>query len=413
MAILPFLAMSPKYAEPKNSLPVPLPQAGNQSTSGFDANLINQLENARYGESQVQPPLAPFMNRFIAEQQQLESQQAQATPTQQKVSAVSTGMGGMPEEVSPVERPMTAAEKYAQAYEEAIGAQKESIAQAQAKLEAARQGPQQMDLTPLVALASQWTGKNLMSGYAQPQDKAKQVQALEEAVLKARGGLTATQLTALKEAQDREYRDKALQKEDEWKRMQIAAMRQGKEGKRDLQEDKFQAEVEEKYRKEFGGNIANLGKFAEKVNRLKQLVANKGIPTTGAAAGEYDRLVSSIATQYNKDVAGLGALAGADLKLITSGIGQSVGWLDKLSKETFGGGAKGAEMALDALLKDADMAVEQATARVKGTSVADRLEKALNTDIQEYQKGRMSYGSSSLDQKRKLREQLLKEAGEL
>lgn len=413
MAILPFLAMSPKYAEPKNSLPVPLPQAGNQSTSGFDANLVNQLENARYGESQVQPPLAPFMNRFIAEQQQLESQQAQATPTQQKVSAVSTGMGGMPEEVSPVERPMTAAEKYAQAYEEAIGAQKESIAQAQAKLEAARQGPQQMDLTPLVALASQWTGKNLMSGYVQPQDKAKQVQALEEAVLKARGGLTATQLTALKEAQDREYRDKALQKEDEWKRMQIAAMRQGKEGKRDLQEDKFQAEVEEKYRKEFGGNIANLGKFAQNVNRLKEIVRSKGIPTMGAAASEYDRLVSTIATQYNQDVAKLGALAGADLKLITSGIGQSVGWLDKLSKETFGGGAKGAEMAIDALLKDADMAVEQATARVKGTSVADRLEKALNTDIQEYQKGRMAYGSSSLDQKRKLREQLLKEAGEL
>lgn len=408
MAILPFLAMSPKYAEPKNSLPVPLPQPGNQSTSSFDANLINQLENARYGQSEIRPPAPELINQIIAEEQQ----QGQPTPTQQKVSAVSTGMGGMPEEVSPVERPMTAAERYAQAYEEAINAQKESIAQAQAKLEAARKGPAQMDLTPLVALASQWTGKNLMSGYVQPQDKAKQVQALEEAVLKARGGLTATQLTALKEAQEQEYRDKALQKEDEWKRMQIAAMRQGKEGKKDFQEEKFQADVEEKYRKEFGTNISNLGKFAQNVNRLKEIVRSKGIPTTGAAASEYDRLVSTIATQYNQDVAKLGALAGADLKLITSGIGQSVGWLDKLSRETFGGGAKGAEMAIDALLKDADMAVEQATARVKGTSVADRLEKALTTDIQEYQKGRMAYGSSSLDQKRKLREQLLKEAGE-
>lgn len=170
-SFLPFLAMNRQREE---ALPqvMPLP-ANNQS---LDQNLIAQLEAAQYGQSMTPPPM-PMPEVAPAQ-----------VPTQPQINKQAQESGGLPP--MPGEAPLSVREELMKASQQQMDLQNQAIKQAEEQLAAARSTPQQMDLSPLIALSQSWSQRpsNLLQAYQRPTDQSKNIQALQDAVLKARGG---------------------------------------------------------------------------------------------------------------------------------------------------------------------------------------------------------------------------------
>lgn len=113
--------------------------------------------------------------------------------------------------------------------------QQDAIKQAEEQLAAARSKPQQMDLSPLIALAEGWSQQpiGLLRAYQAPTDQAKTVQALQEAVLKARGGAAEMERMRAKDIQQLSQQERQLRTSEELKRLTIESMKKDKEGKVD------------------------------------------------------------------------------------------------------------------------------------------------------------------------------------
>lgn len=113
--------------------------------------------------------------------------------------------------------------------------QGEAIKSAEEQLAAARSQPQQLDLSPLIALSESWSGKpsRLLQTYQRPQDQGKNVQALQEAVLKARGGAAELSRMRAKDVQQLSQQERQMRVNEELKRMSIQAMMAGKDKKVD------------------------------------------------------------------------------------------------------------------------------------------------------------------------------------
>ena len=379
MPLFPFLAMTPQYAQPANPLPLPQPKDGMQSTNGLDSNLIAQLEAAQYGQSLPPPPMT--MPDVTATAQ---------TPTQPQLNRQAQAPVGIPPE--PAQMQLSPQEALSQAYGQQQELQNAAIKQAEEQLSAARNKPQQLDISPLIALSQSWSqGPNaLLSAYQRPDDQAKNVQALQEAVLKARGGASEIARMRAKDVSQLSQQEQQMKINEELKRLQIDAMKQQKEGKGDLQERKFQFDVEEKYNKSVGQPIKKLGTFVSKVKDLKDYLSSKGeIPYNDP---KYKGLVSQIVTQYNQDVAGLGALAGSDLKLLMNAVGQEstgvTGSVDTYFRNKFGGGVGSAIDSLSRLETQADEAVKNETESLKSASTYPYLEKLHSENLSLYGKSR-------------------------
>lgn len=397
MPFFPFTAMTPTeprsvrpgidvdeygYALPKNALPLPPPVAPTQSTNNLDSNLIAQLEAAKYGQtlhSQSTPTLeAPAQ-----------------VPTQPQLNMQAQQSGGLLTNVppSPSQAPkLTTEDELALAYGQQQELQNQAIKQAEEQLAAARSRPQQMDLSPLIALADAWSQRpmNLLSAYKRPEDQAKTVQALQEAVLKARGGAAELARMRYKDVNQLNLQERQMLINEDLKRAQIAAMGQKKSEKGDLQEKKFQFDVEEKYNKSLGAPIKQLGIFVSKVKDLRDYLSTKSyIPYNDQ---KYKSLVSQIVTQYNQDVAGLGALAGADLKLLMAAVGQEstgvTGAVDTYFRNKFGGGVGSAIESLARLETQADERVANETESLKSASTYPYIEKLHSKNLSIYNKSR-------------------------
>lgn len=366
MAFFPFLAMNrPKEEAMPPVMPLP---ASNQS---LNQNLIAQLEAAQYGQSLPTPPMPTL------------EAPAQA-PTQPQLNRQAQESGGLPPPPQPPEpAQMSIRDQLIQASAQQMEAQNEAIKQAEEQLAAARSKPQQMDLSPLIALAEGWSQRpiGLLRAYQAPQDQAKTVQALQEAVLKARGGAAALaeqramNLGKLEEAQA--AREQRLQEIGLRKRELGIA----KETKDEMKKMQQQTEWKEKFDKRYGDNMTGLAEMAQNAKIARDIISRKGrMPVYGDAEWtDYQSAVSSLLTRYNADKAKLGALAGADLKLLEKAVGTSISSFDNLARNVAGGGASGSIKVLDRILTGTDQTVENIGKRAKsvyGDQVMDVYKQA-------------------------------------
>jgi hypothetical protein len=333
----------------------------------FDSNI--PLDMSMETGGQVMPAPMPL-------------QQLQAQPTQQFINEQSANA------LAPTPQDMSIEQQLQEAYQQQQAAQNEAIKSAEEQLAAAKSKPQQLDLSPLINLASQWSGANLGAGYVRPTDKSKEIQALQEAVLKARGQSLESSRQAMKDIRYSKLQEEQMKQANELAKSRIQESKAASNEKMDLSSKKIVADFQKDYRKDYGDNIVKLGSFAENVNRLKGLISEKGIPTVGPAAKEYEALVGKIAVQYNQDVAKLGALAGADLNLIQKGIGSEVDTISRWMNQSIKGGTEASLAALQLLLDDADKVVNATGERIRAGSTAKELEPVLSKDISIYQRGR-------------------------
>lgn len=356
MPFLPFLAMTPQYAQPAKPLPLPQPKDGMQSTNGLDSSLMAQLEAAQYGQSLPPPPMT--MPDVTATAQ---------TPTQPQLNRQAQAPVGIPPE--PAQEQLSPQEALSLAYGQQQELQNSAIKQAEEQLSAARNKPQQLDISPLIALSQSWSqGPNaLLSAYQRPDDQAKTVQALQEAVLKARGGAAdisarrAMDVAKLEEA--KATREQRLQ-EIALKRQEVGALKENRDAQKMAQQ---QTEWKEKFDKRYGDNMTGLAEMAQNAKIARDIIAQKGrLPVYGDAEwADYQSAVSSLLTRYNADKAKLGALAGADLKLLEKAVGTSISSFDNLARNVAGGGAAGSIKVLDRILTGTDQTVDNIGRRAK------------------------------------------------
>ena len=333
-------------------------------------------------------PQDPFdnLNEGFPMQQLPVNQQALPQPP----VAIPTNVPLQPEAsipTAPAPKPLSEIEQLAQAYQEQQGLQAEAIKQAEEQLAAARSKPQQMDLSPLIALAEGWSQQpiGLLRAYQKPEDQAKTVQALQEAVLKARGGAAELARMRAKDVSQLSQQEKQLKSSEELKRAQIAAMGQQREGKQDLSVQKFQRESEKEYTKTYGEPLRNLAVFGGKVSALENKLREKGDPFWGASSAEIDSLSSSINTDYNRDIAQLGALAGADLELIKAATGQGLGVKEYVTRQ-MKGGAQARINLLRMLKTDVEKRSSAYKNEVMNNSDYEFVANRLNNDLQSIDK---------------------------
>ena len=361
------------FAFSKNALPLPPPVAPTQSTNALDGNLIAQLEAAQYGQSS-RPTPTPTLEAPAQ------------VPTQPQLNMQAQQSGGLLTNVPPSPSPapkLTPEDELALAYGQQQELQNQAIKQAEEQLAAARSRPQQMDLSPLIALADAWSQRpmNLLSAYKRPEDQAKVVQALQEAVLKARGGaanlaaqraMDVSKLEESKAAREQRLEEIAL------RRKEVGIQKETKDEMKRMQQ---QTEWKEKFDKRYGDNMTGLAEMAQNAKIARDITARKGrMPVYGDYEWtDYQSAVSSLLTRYNADKAKLGALAGADLKLLEKAVGTSISSFDNLARNVAGGGAAGSIKVLDRILTGTDQTVDNIGKRAKsvyGDQVMDVYKQA-------------------------------------
>ncbi len=261
-----------------------------------------------------------------------------ANPPMSELKNKTQEYGGLPAYPETIKQP-SIQDQLSLAYSQQQEMQNEAIKQAEEQLAAARSKPQEMDLSPLIALSDAWSQRpsGLLQAYKRPTDQSKNVQALQEAVLKARGGASELARMRAKDVAQLSQQDEQMRINQEIKRAQISALGQQREGKQDLSAQKFQRESEKEYTKTYGEPLRNLSIFGGKVTALEKKLTEKGDPFWGIDSSEIDALSSSINTDYNRDIAQLGALAGADLELIKSATGQGLGVKEYVMRQLKGG----------------------------------------------------------------------------
>jgi len=376
-------------------LPLPLPQGSSQ---GLDQNLIAQLEAAQTGQTPMSQP-APAMDLSAPQ------------PTQQKISAVATGMGEAPEEAPglPAPAPLTAEQQLAQASQEAIDMQKSALESARSRLEEAQKTPQQFDLSPLLALGSQWTGKNLLAGYNRPGDRTKEIQALQEAVLKSQGNLSEVQRQAYRDVATMEQKKREMEQERILAEKRIAADLATRGKTTTKQEQANLREDQDAYVKQYGDKFKSLSAFADKVSQLRSFLKEKNrIPTelAGKDRSKYETLVNKIIVSYNKDIAELGALAGADLKLLQAATGQDISEITGRIKAALTGPQASID-ALESLLSDTDKMFSMKEGELRQRVIYDNSSGLLEEDRRSFEKARFG-GESKVPQEEYTEESLAK-----
>lgn len=340
------------------------------SSQRLDPNLIRQLEEAYYGQTGLEQPPA------------IDLAAMQAAPAPAPMPAAAPPVRQMPTQVdlniqnqegNAPEAPMSLTDQLAQAYAQQQGLQSEAIKSAEEQLSAARSQPQQMDLSPLIALAESWSGKpsRLLQTYQRPQDQAKTVQALQEAVLKARGGASELARMRAKDVAQLEEQQQARQQrlqEIALKRKELGLMSESKSAEK---EEAKVLGVRKDYNKNFAGAITGLSQVMNAAERIKALIKETGgIPSSPSdpRRQEYISAVSDLTTGFNRDVAKLGALAGADLELLNAATSNSTSLVDAYFKNLMGRGSiQGTVNVLDGILQRGDSSMGEFQQRVKDT----------------------------------------------
>jgi len=199
--------------------------------------------------------------------------------------------------------------------------QNEAIKSAEEQLAAARSQPQQMDLSPLIALSESWSGKpsRLLQTYQRPQDQSKNVQALQEAVLKARGGSAELSRMRAKDVQQLSQQERQMRVNEDLKRMSIQAMMSGKDKKVDDKTYERELALIDKISKSKDAEVVS--GTAKMNNALDNYMAtiekNRNNLNSAKAVQDIGQAYQATIVAF-KDAETLGALSGPDMGLATT-----------------------------------------------------------------------------------------------
>lgn len=295
------------------------------------------------------------------------------------------------------------------ATEEDVKSQREGLKFAEQRLKEALEAPKEIDWSPLIALADQWSGSDLMSAYQRPQSKEKQIQALQEMVLKSRGQLSETQRRSLQdvlESEDRKLSREATRAATEQARAAADVSRaQGLQ----LRQDAETRAASKQYNDEFGNTIRGSTEVTNAAQKIKDIInRNKGLIPTGIEGEdrqlkeEYDQAVSSMLAGFNRDIAKLGALAGADKDIIEKAQGGNTSLFDAYIRNWLGTGGRGTVKIIDDFLKRNDELIAQTRRLVtKGNKAALPV---FEEDEKFYLKTRRGSSEGASDRQKKIEE---------
>lgn len=232
------------------------------------------------------------------------------------------------------------------------------------------QNDPKLDLSPLMSLSDQWFGGNLAQNYRAPTTSRGALEttaALQQGLQKAKGSLIDDQQNYLNS------RFNLLQKNTDTKLNAIKALTSLEEAKargadgKAFKDEKFKLEQKQKYDKEFGQVINGSSTFITSANRVKDIIRNNGgnVPLSGPAARELESEVGGMVANYNKYVAGLGALSGPDAKIIENKIGISISAIPNMLAGNVKGGGEATIRVLDNIVGNMKEAHERTKKRVK------------------------------------------------
>lgn len=303
-AALPFLLMGNQDAGPQMSFAQPFDQ----------------------GMTAVAPrPITPTVQPIVPESEPV------APPTQQDMSAAAVGQPPVEEDymagLSPLARELMTR------YQKSLTGQQEQLGLAEKRLKEAQQAGEQINLAPIAKLVDVWTGSNLASAYSPPQPKEKIVQQLQDAVLKARGDLTQSELDMYAKTlglQQRQEEMKAAREDRELRRLE--SMKAG-ETATGLKNMKLELEVTEKIGKsDEGKKIKGLTDFVNSLNNYRNLVKKHGLqgsPFGSDAKRDMESAYSDLQLKY-KEAGLLGALTGPDIGIVIRGIPDATSFVGAL-----------------------------------------------------------------------------------
>jgi len=258
----------------------------------------------------------------------------------------------------------------------ALEAQAGGLQTAEQRLKEALAKPKEIDWSPLVALVDKWSGGNLLQAYQRPEDKDKQVQQLQEAVLKARGGLsdaairaTEKELGFLNAKEDKAYKQANL----EYTREAAAAAKQNRLQAKE--QDRVEKLVNNLGKDSQYKKVNSLTEYLDGVNEYIDLVKEYRLrPITDNAAMVLQSALSNLGIKY-KNAAELGAITGPDWKIITGAIPDATSMSQSIYAKT--GLTSGADSIINVMQK------EKARAKKAGDLSLDDLStryKKLNAD---------------------------------
>jgi hypothetical protein len=221
-----------------------------------------------------------------------------------------------------------------------------------------------MDLSPLMALTDTWTGSRLSPYYKPPTDSKAYLETtarLQDALQRAKGEMTQADMDALKAELGTLYQDKSLQQQSEESKARLEYMKAQAELARGEKSDKQAIRSKENFNKEFGMPVIKMGDFmssASDVVNILERNGNKVPPVKSNDYALYQSAVSQMTSRYNADVAKLGALAGADLKLLNGATVTTPSMFETWFNERLrGGDASATIQALKAIEKGVDRTV--------------------------------------------------------
>lgn len=274
---------------------------------------------------------------------------------------------------------------------------------------------QKVDLSPLMALSDSWFGGNLAGNYKRPTDSKSALEttaALQQGLQKARGSLTDNEM------QNLALRANILQKSDESKANQAIAKARLEESKNSrgghegFRVGKEEVRNRENFDKTIGQPMQMKGQFIEALSDVKNVLRSNGNKVPAVNSPEYTKYKSAVdrmLVRYNSDIAKLGALAGADLTLLSGATATSPEMMKTWFNEKLQGGVEGTLQVLDALEKGVDAGVEEDSARAIDTW-GDTVAKPLENRKNEYVMRKSgSYKSSATPSQGMTREQKIEE----
>jgi hypothetical protein len=225
-----------------------------------------------------------------------------------------------------------------------------------------REGLYGLDLTPLMALTDQWTGSKFAQSYNRPEDSKAQLETtarLQDALQRAKGELTQADMDALKAELGTIYKDKDLEQQSTESKARLEYMKSQAANAAVARGGKEDTRARENYNKEFGNSISAMGEFMSSAKDVKDILLKNGrVPDFNSPDyTKYKSAVDRMIVRYNSDVAKLGALAGADLTLLSGATASSPEMLKTWFNEKLQGGVGGTVQVLDSLEKQVDTSV--------------------------------------------------------
>lgn len=218
------------------------------------------------------------------------------------------------------------------------------IGQNQNSLDGYKAIPQQLDLSPLAALADKWTqgGGSAVQGYAKPapiDQRVQNIQALQKAVQDANLGLSKGDLAYLNEygnTKDKSDMMKLQAQIAQAKVLEAQAMKNNSDG---IKVSREKNDAAEKFQKTWGQEISGFTDMSENIGAIKNILSKGGIPLTAADPrySDYETAVAKLQVVANRDYAKLGALAGGDKVLLNMITAARDGILSKFIQSTFSG----------------------------------------------------------------------------